>query len=101
MSNLIPDEDPITIKKLFSGDMLMKHRNTNDFSGSMIQMTDDEDTSEVKYFEVLQVSDDCSDVQVGDVVMVPWPRVMQPFLVNGERVTITNEKEVWAILDYD
>lgn len=99
--DLMPVEHDITIKRLFNKDILLKHRNTNDFTGGMIRVHDDQDSSDVKYFEVVLASDGCQDVQVGDIVMLPWPRVMPPFMLNDERYTITSEDEVWAILDYD
>ena len=86
------------ITRLLHKDILIKHRNTNDFTGSSIRLLDDENKSDLMYFEVLQVSPDVTEIEVGDVVILPWPNVMMPFLLNGERVTITSEDEVWAVL---
>ena len=83
-------------------DLLVVHRNFNDFTETPIRLLDDEDKTTWKFFEVLEVGPDVKSVNVGDVIIVPWAKVMIPFMVEsiGQRCTITNEKEVWAVVDY-
>jgi co-chaperonin GroES (HSP10) len=55
-----------------------------------------------KVFEVLAISDKVKHVSVGDMVVVPWTRITNPFTVDidGEpvKVGITDEKELLAVL---
>lgn len=85
--------------KMLGADMLVKHRNMNDFTDTDIRLLDNEHKTDLKYFEVLRIGPDVTDVNVGDVVIMPWARVMMPFFYQNERVTITNEAEVWGIIE--
>jgi len=56
-----------------------------------------------QYFNVFAIGPDCTDIKVGDVVVVPWTRVTVPekLYVDGEirEVGVTSEKEVLAVLE--
>jgi hypothetical protein len=87
--------------KLFGKDILVKHRNMNDFTDTPIRLLDDEHKTDIKYFEILKTGPDVTELNEGDVVILPWARVMVPFLYRDERVTITNEDEVWGVIEDD
>mgnify|MGYP006289276513 CR=1 FL=1 len=95
MSNNIDEQE----MKMLGKDILVKHRNMNDFTATDIRLLDDEQKSDFKYFEVLRTGPDVTEITVGDVVIIPWARVMMPFLYQNERVTISNEDEVWGVLE--
>lgn len=90
----------IKIKRLLHKDILIKHRNTNDFNSSPIYMFDDENKSDIMFFEVVKVSPNVTLVKEGDVVLLPWSRVIPPFMVGDERLTITSEDEIYAVIEY-
>lgn len=84
-------------------DLLLLHRDLNEVKGGVIRLTDeDTDHYTSMFFEVLRTGPQASEVKVGDVVWVPWRRLVPPFIVtvNGieKNVTITAEKEVLAIV---
>ena len=96
---LMPEEKTYNVKRLLHKDILMKHRNTNDFSNTPIIMKDNEQKSDLMFFEVVQTSDQVTEINQGDVVVVPWARTVPPFILNGERVTITSEDEVYGVVN--
>lgn len=87
------------VKRLLHRDILIKHVNINDLRDSQIRIIDNEHLSDLKYFEVLDRSDNVTEIEIGDIVALPFSKVMMPFEINNERVTITSEDEVWFVYE--
>lgn len=87
--------------KPMNNDLVVKHYPIEESSTLYVEQNDRADNLP---FEVLRVGNDVEEIQVGDVVVVPWVRCMPPFEVYMEdnlyKVTITDESEVLGVLEF-
>lgn len=84
-------------------DIILRHKSFNETRTIFVK--DSEDETHNMLFEVLRVGRDAKHIQVGQTVVVPWPRCVPPFevLVDGKvvKVTITSETEVLGVMQHD
>ena len=93
----------VTVEELkpMNSDLVVKHYPIEESSTLYVEQDQSADNLP---FEVLRVGNNVTDVQVGDIVVVPWVRCMPPFEVymedNLNKITITDESEVLGILEF-
>lgn len=91
--------------KMMNDDVLLKKVKKQEYTGTQIIVGTDDDDDAQKFFEVLAVSPKVTSVVVGDVVIVPWPRITDPFEIEIDNVPtqvgITDQKEILAVIEED
>lgn len=88
--------------KLINQDVAFKVVTSPRDKGRIIQVADDPDDT-VIFGEVVAVSDEVTEVKVGDVVFVPWPKATPTFEapVGGVEtgIKVTSIKEILGVVD--
>lgn len=102
----ILDASKALLKRTESGwvplrdDILIQLKTKDRVDGSIIIVDDNPDKELLQMFDVIKVGEDCKEVNVGDVVVLPWTRVTPPFTLKGyESYGITRESEVLAVYE--
>lgn len=86
--------------KPLRNDILVQPRKEKDVANEIILVKDDPDQNVLQVFDVIDVGDECKDIAIGDIVVLPWLRVTPPFTIKGyETYGVTNESEVVAIVE--
>lgn len=87
------------IKRLMRRDILLRPMDVNEYTSSIIHIHKrDQHTEALNYFEVLQISEKVTMMEVGDTVLLPHLKHMPPFTFDGVRCAVTSEDEVIAVL---
>lgn len=81
-------------------DILVQLKTKNEVDGGLIIIDDNPDKELLQMFDVIKVGEDCKEIKVGDVVVLPWTRVTPPFALKGyQTYGITRESEVLAVYE--
>lgn len=90
------------IKPLNDDVLLEKVKDQTKGQTETIILKNDEDAENI-YFRIRQTGPDVTMVNQGDVVVVPWTRVTNPFREDTDdgfvMVGITSEKEILAVME--
>lgn len=86
---------------LFSGDLLIKVADKNDYDASQIIQFDRSHNHDAHFFTVLAASSDTQEVQPGQTIVLQWKNAMVPFYWNDEYLSVTNEDQVEAVVVED
>lgn len=88
--------------KLLNDDVALAFINTRTATESLIYVEESDDDV-VKIFKVVAIADRVTDVEVGDTVLAPWPRVTNIIKapIDGVEtdVVITSIKEVLGVVE--
>lgn len=91
-----------TTIKLLNNDVALERINTQQAKSQLIHIEEDMDEV-VKFYRVLAISDNVTDVKVGDKVVAPWPRLTNEVQVpvNGveTKVHITDIYEILGVVE--
>lgn len=97
-------KDVVTTKnfKPMRDDVLLYRRPEKDKGLIFVKDTADSDTHH--HYLVMTTGAECRYVKAGDVVVVDWRKITQPFEIRDEsgniiKVAITSEREISAIID--
>lgn len=86
--------------KLLKKDVLIKPKDINDVSNSLIHIfKEDEQKEKLNFFEVLAVSDQVTMVKEGDIVLLEFLQHTIPMLWNDEKCAITSEDDIAAVIE--
>lgn len=90
------------VYKPLRNDILIQLKKSNEVNGGLIYVEENHDDSSLQSFTVIDVGEDCKDVSINDLVVVPWLNITPPFNLKGyESYGVTCETEVVAILEED
>lgn len=85
--------------RLLKRDILIRPLDVNEYTNSIIHIKEHgQHDKELNYFEVLQISDKVTMIEVGDTILLHHLQHVPPFDLNGVKCTITSEDEVEAVL---
>lgn len=89
--------------KPFSKDVLLQIIDPNNVQGNMIHVPQQTDKDQNQFYKVIKRGDSVQEVEIGDVVWLPWARCMIPFDLGTEeglkKFTITNEDEIELVIE--
>jgi len=84
-------------------DVIIRYHDYNKVSGDAIQIEDKSEDVTTHYCEVLRVAPKVKAVKPGDIIVVSWLNITDPFLVsiNGkdEKVVITTEDRILGVVE--
>lgn len=91
--------------KPMRGDVLLKHKPKE--KSSSIFVKENPEQEDLQHFVVCATGEEANSVEVGDVVVISWTRVTEPFTVIDDRdggdaevkVGITNHTEILAVIE--
>lgn len=87
--------------KPLGSDVLLKFKTTEatNLTDGGIYVKDDDKMSEYEYYDVQAVGPDVTSVSVGDVIIMSWSKITPPFKHEGDKYGVTDESEIWAIIE--
>lgn len=89
----------MSIKPPRKTDVLLSFRSTKEDLRDSVLWTPERKNTEIEYYNVEAIGESVTDVKVGDVVVCKWARMTEPFEIDGKRYTVTDIKEVIAVVE--
>lgn len=84
-------------------DVIIRYHDYNKMSGDLIQIEDKSEEVNTHYCEVLRVAPSVKEVNPGDIVVVGWLNMTEPFLVEvdgiEQKVVITTEDRISGVVE--
>lgn len=88
--------------KLLREDILIKKHPLKNMLSSIIDViSDDEQKEKLNWFEVLSVSENVTEVVVGDVILLEYLKHTIPVELDGEMCAITEQQYIVGVLEDD
>ena len=89
--------------KLLNRDIMVRLKERGEIEGYSLIIRENTDADPNQFFTVVRASEQVTMFKEGDVVIIPWPRITDPFegIYNGEkgRYGITSEDEVLCVIE--
>ncbi len=92
-------EKLIPIKK----DLLLKETDVNQVEKRLVHIITDklQQRNEFRYYEVLDIGPEVTDIAIGDIVLVSWANTVPSFYWEGSKLTLTSESKIIAVVELD
>lgn len=78
-------------------DVVVKHIPKREVEQSTIFFKDT-NTDDHEYYKVLKVGPECKYVNEGDTVITTWARITPPFELDEQKIGVTSENELYAVI---
>lgn len=86
-------------------DVIVRYHDVNKMTGDSIIIEDKSKDVTTHFCEVLRVSPQVKDVAPGDIIVVSWLNITEPFLVDvdgvEQKVVITTEDRILGVVEND
>lgn len=85
---------------LFDNDVLIEPvTNVSKFTGSFFVLMKNKKEARLDHCRVIKVGSKVTEVNVGDVIAMSWTNMTIPFYWGGQRVAITDQYSIEAVID--
>lgn len=95
--------EPVENLRPLHKDVIVMYHDINKVSGYSIIMEDKSENTQTHYCKVLRKSPNVTLVEEGDIIVLSWMNITEPFEVMHEgkevQAVITTEDHIWGVVE--